>query len=69
MLSFDKETFIEAIKDLPNLWDINHLSYHLILVKNNARNKLNVMFGKAGMSKSLLKGIYFKITSKILFLL
>ena len=59
VLPFDKETFIEAIRDLPSLWDINHPSYHMRPVKNNAWNKLSVMFWKDGMSKSLLKGIYF----------
>ena len=59
VLPFDKETFIEAIRDLPSLWDINHPSYHMRPVKNNAWNKLSVMFGKDGMSKSLFKDIYF----------
>ena len=58
VLPFDKET-IEAIWDLPSLWDINHPSYQVQPVKNNAWNKLSVIFGKDGMSKSLLKGIYF----------
>ena len=49
----------KAIRDLRSLWDINHPSFHLRPVKNNAWNKLSVMFVKDGMSKSLLKGIYF----------
>ena len=55
MLPFDKETFIEAIRDLPSLWDINHPSYHMRPVKNNAWNKLSVMFGKDVMSKKFVK--------------
>ena len=65
VLPFAKEILIEAIRDLPNLWDINHPSYQLRPLNNNAWKKLIVMLGKDNMSKKLVKRhIFLNIVKK-----
>ena len=47
-LEFDKETFIEALRQFPSLWDINLASYKDRTVKANAWKCLSTTFRKDG---------------------
>lgn len=49
MTEFDKEAFIEAVRMLRSLWDVNCSSYKDRNVRSNAWKKLAAMFGKDGM--------------------
>ena len=41
---FDKDTFLEAVRKLPSLWDVNHIIYKA--VKTKAWKKLALYFNK-----------------------
>lgn len=45
---FEKDSFIEAVRELPCLWDVNCPEYKDRNIKNNAWKQLSVMFGEEG---------------------
>ena len=45
-VEFDIDNFLEAVRELPSLWDVNHPTYKDRLVKLNAWKKLALKFCK-----------------------
>lgn len=45
-VEFDKETFIDAVKELRSIWDVTHSLYKDRNARTNSWKKLSSMFGK-----------------------
>ena len=45
-VEFEKEAFVEAVREMRCLWDLNHPMYKDRTAKQNAWKKLSAMFSK-----------------------